>query len=311
VRTAKIFAVLLLILTSVAARSASAQSVRWGAGYIPNVPVVTQEGKPLKFYDDVIKGKIVVVSFIYTSCKDICPLVTGRLALARERLSSDFSKNVQFVSVSIDPETDTPEKLKEHAAAFGAGPDWLFLTGNRRDIDAIRHKLGERSKTPNQHRSEILLGNDATGEWARDSVFGDLGVLAANIQSMDPVWRANIDKSHLAALTARSHQTPGHQPGQGLFLKLCATCHTIGKGDRAGPDLGGLFSRRDRTWVERYIAHPEDVRAADDPIAAELVARFPRLRMPNLGISPNDSADLMSYLESNVAAHLVKSGHKH
>ncbi len=301
------FAAVFLMVAGAA--TAGAQGMRWGAGYIPNVTVVAQDGRQLKFYDDVIKGRIVVVSFIYTSCKDICPLVTGRLAMARERLDPEVAKTIQFISVSIDPENDTPEKLMQHAAAFGAGPDWLFLTGKRRDIDQIRYKLGERSQAPNQHRSEILLGNEATGEWARDSVFGDLGVLAANIQSMDPIWR--MEQKNLATIPVKAERAPGHQPGQALFLKLCATCHTIGKGDRVGPDLGGLFSRRDRTWVERYISHPDKMRAAKDPDALELAARFPRIRMPNLAISPSDAADLLVYLESNIATHLAKSGHKH
>src|SRR6202008_4762833 len=92
-------------------------------------------------------------------------------------------------SLSIDPETDTPERLKGYADTFRAGPGWLFLTGKREDINAIRHKLGERSKTLSDHRNEILLGNGATGEWARNNVLGDLDSLALAVRSMDPRWR--------------------------------------------------------------------------------------------------------------------------
>ena len=67
------------------APSSPAQTNPWGANYFPNVPVVDQDGRTLNFYDDVIKGKMVVVSFIYTSCPDICPLTTARLSLACAR----------------------------------------------------------------------------------------------------------------------------------------------------------------------------------------------------------------------------------
>ena len=85
---------------------------------------------------------------------------------------------VFFYSLSIDPETDTPERLKQYADTFRAGPGWLFLTGKPEDIHAIRYKLGDRSRVLSEHRNEILLGNGATGAWARNNVLGDLDSLA-------------------------------------------------------------------------------------------------------------------------------------
>ena len=85
-----------------------AQAGRWGKDYVPNVPVVTQDGKTLNFYDDLIKDKIVVFSFIYTSCKDICPLATARLAEVQDKLGDRIGRDIFFYSISIDPEHDTP-----------------------------------------------------------------------------------------------------------------------------------------------------------------------------------------------------------
>src|SRR4029078_2607955 len=105
----------LLTLLVFAAASASAQSARWGKGYLPNIPVVTQHGESLRFYDDVLKGKIAVISFIYTSCRDICPIVTARLSQLEEKLGDTVGREIFFVSISIDPVNDTPAKLKEYS----------------------------------------------------------------------------------------------------------------------------------------------------------------------------------------------------
>ena len=87
----------------------------WGENYIPNLTVMTQRGKPVKFYDDLVKGKIVIISFIYTSCTDICPLTTARLTLLEDKLGDMVGRDVFFLSMTVDPEHDTPEKLKEYA----------------------------------------------------------------------------------------------------------------------------------------------------------------------------------------------------
>jgi cytochrome oxidase Cu insertion factor (SCO1/SenC/PrrC family) len=87
-----------------------AQDGRRGANYFPNVPVVTQDGKTLKFYDDVIKGKIVLISFIYTNCPDICPLTTARIAQVEEKLGDLVGRDIFLISMTVDPERDSPER---------------------------------------------------------------------------------------------------------------------------------------------------------------------------------------------------------
>src|SRR5262249_33455984 len=82
---------------------------RWGANYFPNVPVIDQNGRTLTFYDDVIKGKIVVISFIYTSCQDLCPLTTAKMAQLEDKLDGAVGRDLFFISISVDPENDTPE----------------------------------------------------------------------------------------------------------------------------------------------------------------------------------------------------------
>jgi protein SCO1 len=280
-----------VLFGAVAAHAAS----RWGKDYIPNARVVTQDGKTLQFYDDLVDGKVFVISFLYTTCADICPLSMSRLAELQEKLGDSMGRDIFFYSISIDPETDTPARLKDYADTFKAGPGWLFLTGTREDIDAIRFKLGERSKTLTDHRNEIILGNGKTGEWARNNVLGDLDGLAATVRAMDPAWRGTGVK-WVAPQSVNFNFAS--QPGHALFKRLCAGCHTVGQGDRVGPDLGGITERRDRDWLTRFIAEPAKMRRQGDPTALALVAKYPNVRMPPLGVSANDAADLIAYVEA-------------
>src|SRR5712691_380073 len=275
--------VTLAALTAAAPDTVAAQGNRRGENYFPNLPVVTQDGKTLKFYDDVIKGRIVVVSFIYTNCPDICPLTTARIAQVEEKLGGLMGRDFFLVSMTVDPVRDTPQRLKEFAESFGAGPGWLFLTGRPEDIKLINTKLGDRSRTISEHRNEIILGNDATGEWARNTVFGDLDRLIMDIRSLDPKWRDQVRSPTYNEASNTGYALDLRQ-GQTLFKKICAPCHTIGVGDRVGPDLRGVTERRERAWLESFIRRPDMARARKDAVALSLVAKFPGVHMPALGI---------------------------
>jgi protein SCO1 len=291
---------ILVALVACSPASIAAEDNRWGSGYFPNLPVVNQDGKTLNFYDDVIKDKIVVISFIYTSCPDICPLTTARLAQVEDKLREHMNRDLFFISITVDPENDTPEKLKAFSNAFGTGPGWTFLTGKPEDIRAINFKLGDKSRSLSDHRNEIVVGNDSTGEWSRNTLFGDLDRLVIDIRSMDPKWR---DEERVIEFNEASNTgfKLGLEPGQVLFKKICAPCHTIGVGDRVGPDLRGVAERRSTDWLTRFIRSPQKVRAENDPVAASLAAKFPGVRMPNLGISDVDALDLITYLRTETA----------
>src|SRR5262249_23399752 len=161
-----------------------------------------------------------------------------------------------LVSLTVDPERDTPQRLKEFSQAFDAGPGWLFLTGTPEDMKRINASLGDKNRSLDDHRNEIVLGNDATGEWMRNTVFGDLERLVIDIRAMGPRWRNEVRKPQFD-----SHSDTGYalglQPGQSLFKKICAPCHTIGVGDRVGPDLRGVTERRDHVWLADFIQHPD------------------------------------------------------
>lgn len=303
------------LLTLVASPSSAApEGSRWGANYFPNLSVVTHEGKTLRFYDDLIKDKIVVINFIYASCSDTCPLQTARMAMVQERLSERVGRDIFIYSITLDPENDSPEVLKKHAEIYNVGPGWLFLTGTPKELGLIRYKLGERSRSLNEHNVDIVLGNDATGEWTKTSTFADLERIVVTIKEMDPKWRAQERKVVSDYQNAR-YLDLGGQPGQGLFLKACAACHTIGKGVRVGPDLKGVTARRERAWLYRFMTAPEVMRAQQDPIALELAATFDGAQMPNLGLSETDVTDLLTYLDAQSKRSATQAGtthsHKH
>jgi protein SCO1 len=284
--------------------SNSAQSSRWGKEYLPNVPVVDQDGNTFHFYDDLVKGKKVIINFIFTTCTDVCPLTTARLAVLQEKLGDSVGRDYFMYSITIDPEHDTPEQLKRHTEAFRVKPGWRFLTGNPRDIAEIRYKLGERSRVLPEHRHELLLGNDANGDWSKDSAFGDLDRLAMNIHAMDPDWR-NVATSSNPLQTMPETLVVEDKPGEGLFVKTCAACHTIGGGNRIGPDLHHVSSRRDQAWVKRFIMKPDRMFAEKEPVAMQLAAQFPGVRMPNLSISDHDADDLLAYIDAK--SHIADS----
>jgi len=202
--------------------------------------------------------------------------------------------------MTVDPEHDTPERLKEYADAFGAGPGWFFVTGRPDDIRAINYKLGERSRSLSEHRNEIVLGNEPQGQWQRDNVFGDLDRVATAIRNMNPKWRDEVRTVPSSPL-GNTGLPMSNQPGDALFRKICAPCHTIGVGDRVGPDLRGVTQRRDHAWLSSFIRNPARMRAQQDPVALELAAKFPAVRMPGLGLHESDAADLINYLETQNA----------
>ena len=277
-------------------------SNRWGANYFPNLPVIDQNGRTLNFYDDVIKGKIVVISFIYTSCQDLCPLTTAKMAQIEDKLDGAVGRDLFFVSMSVDPENDTPERMKAFADAFDVGPGWLFLTGKVADIRAINYKLGDRSdRNLSDHRNEIVLGNDAIGDWQRASIFGDLDSLVVSIRQMNPVWLNEVHPPQHEELDVNRYIMSNDQAGQILFKRICAPCHTIGVGDRVGPDLRDVTARRDRTWLTNFIRNPKKMFADKDPIVLAMAEKFPGVRMPVLGISGSDAEELLTYLDEQSA----------
>jgi protein SCO1/2 len=287
----------------------------WGEGYVPNVEVVTQDGEKLRFFDHLIKDKVVVISFIYTSCPDVCPLTTARMAQIQQRLGDAVGRDIFMYSISIDPENDTPEVLKEYANAFDAGPGWQFLTGTPENIDIIRDRLGDRLEDLNDHTQEVRLGNGATGEWHRGALLGDIEILLSSIRQMDKEYR---DQKRTIAYNPASDTGVKFtdNPGRQTFIRFCSSCHTVGVGDRVGPDLAGVSERRDHHWLMDYIMDPVAMREKGDATAVALATKYPGVDMPRMGVGNIDARELIAYIEEETARLAAmeaehQAGHDH
>lgn len=127
-----------------------------------------QNGRELRFYSDVLKDKVVMLNVIFTHCNDACPLITRKLREVREAMGPELAGQVTFVSISSDPLNDTPEALKAFAKKQGVdGPNWLFLTGDKANVDLVLGRLGQFLPSPEQHSTQLIAGDVAGKRWSK------------------------------------------------------------------------------------------------------------------------------------------------
>jgi protein SCO1/2 len=132
---------------------------------IPDVSLVDQDGKPVLFYTDLVRGKVVLMNFVFTTCTTICPPMGATFAKVQKLLGD--RKDVHLISVSVDPATDTPERLKAWAGKLGGGPGWTLVTGDREAVTRLLKALGVYTARLGDHSPLVLAGNDARGTWTR------------------------------------------------------------------------------------------------------------------------------------------------
>lgn len=134
---------------------------------IPDVEVLDQNGNALHFYRDLIKGKTVAINFIFTNCTTICPPLAATFARVQREMGDKVGRDVHFISISVDPLTDTPERLKAWGAKFKAGDGWTFVTGDKQEMDKLLNALGALVSRREDHTPSVIIGNDVKGVWTR------------------------------------------------------------------------------------------------------------------------------------------------
>ena len=149
-----------------AAEPESKSSDAFSSMKIPNARVLDQNGNQLNFYSDLIKGKTVAINFIFTTCTTICPPLTATFRRVQQEAATR-GLAVQLISISVDPTTDTPERLRDFAAKFKAEPGWAFITGDKGEIDGVLKALGAGVSNKNDHTPMVLIGNDTSDYWTR------------------------------------------------------------------------------------------------------------------------------------------------
>jgi protein SCO1 len=289
------------------ARKKRERKSRYGASYFPNIELTNHDGKKVRFYDDLIKDKIVSINFIFTSCQNICPLETARLKEMYNLLGDRVGKDLHMYSITVDPARDSPEVLKAYKEKFGIGDGWQFLTGKKEEIDQLRTKLGLYIKDLDEtlpdgqidHNISLVMGNQKTGQWMKRSPYEDARVLATMFGDWLTNWSnrtaggGNPDYKQAASLAKT------YSDGEFLYRTRCLTCHSLGKGDGVGPDLLGILQRRDREWLARWIMEPNVMIKEKDPIIMEMMKKYNDITMPNLKLSKVDVTNLFEFLEKS------------
>ena len=135
--------------------------------YFSDVELIDQDGHKLKFYTDVLKNKVVAINTFFTTCTSICPPMNRNFEKMQDALGDRLGKDVFLVSISVDPQTDTPTRLKEYGKRFHAKPGWLFLTGKKENVDWALYKLGQYVESKDEHTSIFIIGNEPKGLWKK------------------------------------------------------------------------------------------------------------------------------------------------
>ena len=181
----------MLVTPSALAAQVPSQSASRTAqsGFLPNVSLVDQHGKSVKFYDDMVRDKTVLLNFFLIGCKDgRCPIATANLRKVQDLLGDRMGKDVFFISVTLQPELDSPKILKNYADSFEVKPGWSFLTGKAQDVETLRRGLGyfdpdpERDRDLYNHIGMARYGNDKFDRWGAISLRSSPTNIASTFQ---------------------------------------------------------------------------------------------------------------------------------
>ncbi|MBL8498615.1 SCO family protein [Nitrosomonas sp. JL21] len=158
----------------------------------PNVTLYTHEGEAVRFYDDLIRDKVVAINMMYSDCAGICPVATANLLRVQQMLGDRVGRDVFMYSITLQPELDTPKGLKHYADRHGIKTGWKFLTGAPEDIELVRYRLGFYDRDENidnikeNHTGMIRIGNDTLNRWSMAPALAEPQQIMATINHLDP-----------------------------------------------------------------------------------------------------------------------------
>jgi cytochrome oxidase Cu insertion factor (SCO1/SenC/PrrC family)/ABC-type branched-subunit amino acid transport system substrate-binding protein len=308
-------ALMVALLLATAAIAEPAPDFRQaGINYFTDIELVDQNGAKVRFYSDLLAGKVVVINSFFATCSGSCPVMSGTFRKIQTALGDRIGRDVHLVSITVDPETDTPEQLRKFAKAASAGPGWHLVTGSKENVSQALHKLGLRTETKETHTAVVLIGNEPKGVWKK--AFG----LAASDEIVRLVQEVAAESS--SALT-ESEKRGRNLYRHGESLSGREITAIVGQGGTAtlaasALPCGNCHGVDGRGVAEGSIV-PADIRAAS--LSTHLVARDRRrpryddvlltraLRegrdsgdmplspvMPRYRMDERDLADLLAYL---------------
>lgn len=180
---------------------------------VPDAALVDQEGRTRHMVSEVIGERIVVMNFIYTSCKTACPMSSAIFGLVQERLGSRLGEDVRLVSLTVDPVTDSPARLKAFARKMEAREGWQWLTGEKPAVDRVLEGLGVPTPDVADHPTVVLVGDGRTGRWVRLFGFPSPDEIMAQVERLQQVRDSVAGESGMAAV-AKDSRTPVHERGE-------------------------------------------------------------------------------------------------
>ena len=154
------------------------------AGYFGNTKLVDQTGTEHEFFRDLMAGKIVVINAFFTSCDGVCPVLTKKLVAIQDELGERLGESAHILSISVDPETDTVDRLADYAEIWGAKPGWYFLSGPPESVEDVLSRLGQYVEEPTAHSPIVLIGNVETGLWKKGNGLAPAGDLVEIVRSV-------------------------------------------------------------------------------------------------------------------------------
>jgi len=159
-----------------------ASGTRDAKTWFTDTPLQDQNGETLRFYSDALQNRVVLLNVIFTRCNDACPLITRKLKEVRELLG-DKADGITFISLTSDPLRDTPAVLKAYTLKQGVdGPHWLFLTGDKAQMDLVLGRIGQIVPTPEQHSTQLIVGDVANKRWSKIRPDAPAAAIAQRLQ---------------------------------------------------------------------------------------------------------------------------------
>ncbi len=157
------FVFLLFAFVTAHAQEAESQAKK----YFTDVVLVNQNGEKMRLYSDLLQGKTVIIDSFFATCQGSCLPMNRNLQKVQEALGDRIGKDVNILSISVDPTVDTPPMLKAYAQKLNAKPGWYFLTGDKENVEFALKKLGQFVDDKQDHLNIFIIGNDRTGLWKK------------------------------------------------------------------------------------------------------------------------------------------------
>ena len=201
-------------LTSLAKSTPCSVSASLGPEYFTNAVFRTHENKEVRFYDDLIKNKHVVINFMYAQCEGSCPITTANLVKVQRLLKDRVGKDIFMYSITVKPEEDDPAALHHYARMHGVKPGWTFLTGSRYDTDTLRLRLLSEHHPAidldvTQHTSMVRVINDSINRWFMAPSMASVETIVQTIQWCDLPKPLNVRMRENAIIQARIDKMQG------------------------------------------------------------------------------------------------------